>query len=84
MRLHFVVWAEQADERTFDGRVVEYLPELGHGFGDGVARVVVQSVELGSDRLVEPGGQFRLDEVVAGDEETGHFGVAEQVIIHRR
>ena len=84
MRLYFVVRAEQADERAFDGRVVEYLPELGHGFGDGVAGIVVQRVELGGDGLVEPGGQFRFDEVVAGDEETGHLRVAEQMLIHRR
>ena len=41
MRLHLVVWAEQADEGAGDGRMVEHLPELGHGFGDGVAGVVV-------------------------------------------
>ena len=84
MRLHLVIRAEQADERTFDGRVVEHLPELGHGFSDGVARVVVERVELGGDGFVESVGQFRFDKVVAGDEETGHLRVAEQMLIHRR
>ena len=52
VRLHLVVRAEQACERPFDGRVIEHLQEPGHGFGDGVAGVAVQSVELARDGLV--------------------------------
>ena len=84
VRLHLVVGAEQADQRALDCRVVEDLPQFGHGFGDCVAGVVVERVELGGDGLVQAVRQFGFDEVIAVDQKAGDIGVVEQEAVTHR
>ncbi len=79
MGLHFIIFAQQADENAFCGRVVEHQVEFGNDIGDGITGVIIESVELMGNGFVDARRQIELYHVITCHNEFGNFGIGEQV-----